>query len=411
MSIYTGVDGKARKVKNLYIGVDKKARKVKRAYIGVDGKARLFFSVEKALKLYQTMISQRAPTADDASIAGPVGEYAFYAGGTNTNSYPGITTAVVLNASLTSTVVSDLSTGRMNTPAVRIGNARTSALLIPGGCSTTVGTSDIYTAGLVRSTISGILQKDPTIHNSSGQNPYIADGLFGAHTATHAICGGGIFAYKTSASSLYAFTAISTCCSVDTSHTVGTLTHLTQPRAYGANASIAGGSHALFAGGMSSLPIDSDASIYSTVDVYSTSLTKVSVSNMTSASMNTVGTGTTKYAVVGGGWHGKHSDDTPVLNVCAYDQSLTMRPLSNLSAASEAGGALGDTAIFAHFSTATCDLYDGSLTRSTMSLGNSGAVSVTNNVGNYAILSSTKHILDGNDSSIYYYTSYVLTHQ
>ena len=132
---------------------------------------------------------------------------------------------------------------------------------------------------------------------------------------------------------------------------------------------------------------------------------------MTSASINTVGTGTTKYAVVGGGWHGKHSNDTPVLNVYAYDQALTMRPLSNLSAGSSAAGALGDTAIFTHASAATCDLYDGSLTRSTMSLGNSGAVSVTNNVENYAILSSTEHILDGNDSSIYYYTSYVLTHQ
>lgn len=411
MSIYTGVDGKARRVKNLYIGVDKKARKVKRAYIGVAGKARLFFSAEKALKLYQTMISQRAPTADNMSIAGPVGEYAFYAGGLNANSNTAITTAVVLNTSFTSTVVSDLSTGRANTPAARIGNARTSALLLPGGCSANVGTSDIYTAGLVRSTISGVLQKLPYLHDSSGQNPYLTDGLFGAHTATHAICGGGNFSYRSNGTSHYAHIADSSCYSVDTSHTVGTLTVLTQARGYGASASIAVGSHALFAGGASSLPIDSDASVYSTVDAYSTSLTKVTVSNMTSASMNTLGAGTTKYAVVGGGWHGKHSNDTPVLNVYAYDQSLTMRPLSNLSAASNAAGALGDTAIFAHFSTATCDLYDGSLTRSTMSLGNSGAVSVTNNVGNYAILSSTKHILDGNDSSIYYYTSYVLTHQ
>lgn len=411
MSIYTGVDGKARKVKNLYIGVDKKARKVKRAYIGVAGKARLFFSVEKALKLYQTMISQRVPTADNASIAGPVGEYAFYAGGLRLNPNGFLDTAAVLNASLTSTVVSNLSVERALTPAARIGNARASALLIPGGCPQTIGTSDIYTSGLVRSTISGVLQKLTYIHDSNGQNPYLTDGLFGAHTATHAICGGGNFTFRRSGASHFSYIAESSCYSVDTSHTVGTLTVLTQGRGYGASASIAGGSHALFAGGAGSLPIDSDASVYSTVDVYSTSLTKVTVSNMTSASIDTVGTGTTKYAVVGGGEHGKHSNDTPVLNVYAYDQSLTMRPLSNLSAASGAAGALGDTAIFAHKNTATCDLYDGSLTRSTMSLGNSGAVSVTNNVGNYAILSSTKHILDGNDSSIYYYTSYVLTHQ
>ena len=410
MSIYTGVDGKARKGKNLYIGVDKKARKVKRAYIGVAGKARLFFSVEKALKLYQTMISQRAPTADTYPIAGPVGEYAFYAGGMNANSNTPVTTAVVLNTSFTSTGVSDLSTGRFHTPATRIGNARTAALLIPGGCDATVGTSDIYTSGLVRSTISGILQKVPNVHDSSGQHPYLTDALFGAHTAIHAVCGGGIFTYRTSASSFGCY-ADSGCYSVDTSHTVGTLTALTQGRGYGASASIAGGSHALFAGGTSNFSPSSDATPYSTVDVYSTSLTKVSVSNMTSASIQTAGTGTTKYAVVGGGWYGAVGNNTPVLNVYAYDQSLTMRPLSNLSAKSNVAGALGDTAIFAHVSTATCDLYDGSLTRSTMSLGNSGAVSVTNNVGNYAILSSTKHILDGNDSSIYYYTSYVLVHQ
>lgn len=407
MSIYTGVDGKARKVKNLYIGVDKKARKVKRAYIGVAGKARLFFSAEKALKLYQTMISQRVPTADAGSIAGPVGEYAFYAGGALNNPATMVDTAAALNASLTSTSVSNLSVPRFNTPAARIGNARTSGLLLPGGGGPNVGTSDIYTSGLVRSTISGILHKLTNIQLSNGQNPYLTDGLFGAHTATHAICGGGVYAHWKS----HSFIADSSCYSIDTSHTVGTLTVLTQGRGSGANASIAGGSHALFAGGASGLPADGDVSVYSTVDAYSTSLTKVTVSNMTFASIYTAGAGTTKYAVVGGGQDGKHGNNTPVLNVCAYDQSLTMRPLSNLSAESVVAGALGDTAIFAHASAATCDLYDGSLTRSTMSLGNSGAVSVTNNVGNYAILSSTKHILDGNDSSIYYYTSYVLTHQ
>lgn len=410
MSIYTGVDGKARKVKKLYIGVDGKARKVKRAYIGIDGKARLFFSAEKVLKLYQTMISQRVPTADNYSIAGPVGGYAFYAGGMNTNSSTSITTAAILNASLTSSVTSSLSTGRYNTPAARIGNAQTSGLLIPGGCGTTVGTSDIYTSSLSRSTISGILQKLPHIHDSSGNNPYLTDALFGAHTATHAICGGGIFIYQTSAST-YGFSALDTCNSVNTSNTVGTLTGFTQGRGYGASASIAGGSHALFAGGASTVPITTNASVYNTVDVYSTSLTKVTVSNMTYASMNTVGTSTMKYAVVGGGWQGKVSSDTPVLNVYAYDQSLTMRTLSSLSAASEHGRALGDTAIFTHTSTATCDLYDGSLTRSTMSLGSSGVVSVTNNVGNYAVLSSTNHVVDGNNSSIYYYTSYILAQQ
>ena len=39
--IYTGVDGKARKVKQIYVGVDGKSRSVKKVYVGVNGKARL----------------------------------------------------------------------------------------------------------------------------------------------------------------------------------------------------------------------------------------------------------------------------------------------------------------------------------------------------------------------------------
>lgn len=40
---WIGVDGAAKKLKNIYIGVDGKARKVKAAWIGVDGKARKIF--------------------------------------------------------------------------------------------------------------------------------------------------------------------------------------------------------------------------------------------------------------------------------------------------------------------------------------------------------------------------------
>lgn len=44
MATYIGVNGKARKVKDIYIGVNGKARKVKKAYIGVNGKARLCYT-------------------------------------------------------------------------------------------------------------------------------------------------------------------------------------------------------------------------------------------------------------------------------------------------------------------------------------------------------------------------------
>lgn len=38
---YIGIDGKARKIKNMYIGVDGVARKVKNTYIGLDGIAKI----------------------------------------------------------------------------------------------------------------------------------------------------------------------------------------------------------------------------------------------------------------------------------------------------------------------------------------------------------------------------------
>ncbi len=44
MALYTGVGGKARKIKSLYVGVNGQARQVKKAYVGVNGQARLFYS-------------------------------------------------------------------------------------------------------------------------------------------------------------------------------------------------------------------------------------------------------------------------------------------------------------------------------------------------------------------------------
>lgn len=42
--MYVGIDGLAKKVKNMYVGVNGIARKVKKAYIGIGNVARLFFS-------------------------------------------------------------------------------------------------------------------------------------------------------------------------------------------------------------------------------------------------------------------------------------------------------------------------------------------------------------------------------
>lgn len=46
---YIGVDGIAKKLKNIYIGVDGMARPVKKAYIGVEGIAKLFWTTSNPL--------------------------------------------------------------------------------------------------------------------------------------------------------------------------------------------------------------------------------------------------------------------------------------------------------------------------------------------------------------------------
>ena len=43
MSVYIGVNDKAKQPLDIYIGVDNKARQVLRAYIGVNDKARLVY--------------------------------------------------------------------------------------------------------------------------------------------------------------------------------------------------------------------------------------------------------------------------------------------------------------------------------------------------------------------------------
>ena len=75
-----GVDGVARKVKNMYIGIDGVARKIKKAYIGVNGVARLFWTSE--IVSYHSVI-KNVLQYRKARLAGiSVGNYAVFAGGT-----------------------------------------------------------------------------------------------------------------------------------------------------------------------------------------------------------------------------------------------------------------------------------------------------------------------------------------
>lgn len=76
---WIGVGGKARKIKNMYIGVGGKARKIKKAWIGVGGKARLFFSSDQTLTYLKEITQSAAASslgASDHTLASSNGNHA-----------------------------------------------------------------------------------------------------------------------------------------------------------------------------------------------------------------------------------------------------------------------------------------------------------------------------------------------
>ena len=78
--IYTGVGGKARKVKSIYVGVNGKARSVKAVYVGVNGKARLCW--KKPGGIVRTQLFLNVNDGDiKGFITGVVGNYILAAGG------------------------------------------------------------------------------------------------------------------------------------------------------------------------------------------------------------------------------------------------------------------------------------------------------------------------------------------
>lgn len=75
-SAYIGVDGIARKIKKMYLGIDNKARKVKKGYIGVGGVARPFFSSESVT--YLGPVAELDNSAEGA-VAAVTGDYSIFA--------------------------------------------------------------------------------------------------------------------------------------------------------------------------------------------------------------------------------------------------------------------------------------------------------------------------------------------
>lgn len=149
-AVYYGISDVARKVKKMYYGVNGVARKVKKGYIGVNGVARLFFSGEGKLS-YAGMVASMTGASGQYLAATTVGGYAIFAGG-NSGKKSG---ADAFNASLTHTPLTAMSVGRIQHAGATAGNY---ALFAGGwaGAKTSGGdyiydsTADVYDSNLTR---------------------------------------------------------------------------------------------------------------------------------------------------------------------------------------------------------------------------------------------------------------------
>ena len=136
---YTGVDGKARKVKRGYAGIDRTARKVKKAYIGVGGVARPCWSSGE-LAYYGNITPLSSARSRVQGTA--VGKYALLAGGTNSSD---VNSVDAYDTTLTKFLPASLSKNTCEFGAATTGNY---AICAGVGRSTTV---DVYDADLTKS--------------------------------------------------------------------------------------------------------------------------------------------------------------------------------------------------------------------------------------------------------------------
>lgn len=165
-------------------------------------------------------------------------------------------------------------------------------------------------------------------------------------------------------------------------------------RGYLAGASV--GDYALFAGGYkyNSSSSPTTYTYYSTVDAYTTSLTRSTPTALGVARHSLAGASVGNYALFAGGYKG-NKDSTPAYYsiVDAYNTSLTRSTPTGLSQSrySLAGASVGDYALFAggkNSSTysAAVDAYDTRLTRSTPTALSIARYQLAGaSVGNYAL--------------------------
>ena len=329
------------------------ARKIKKAYIGIGGVARPCWSGGE-LAYYGTITPLSSARMNLAATN--VGNHALFAGGQTSSSGWGMTVVDAYDTALTRTSPNVSIHESSNLAATHIGD-----YALFGGGSITGSASDGST---YMTAISASLTK--TSQKSIGNRGYLSATTVG----NYALFGGG---YHSSSPS-------STVTSCNESLTIGNATALSAARRYLSATTV--GNYALFGGGQ-------PKSGYSNaVDTYDTSLTKGTATALSESKRQLAATTVGNYALFGGG-----SAYGYCSTVDAYDASLTRSTPTALSEEKYwlTATSVGDYALFGGGGmsgdkvTTTVDVYDKSLTKTTMALGTARQALTATAIGNYAL--------------------------
>lgn len=353
-NLLTGIEGSARKAKRCYLGMGDASRKIKKMYVGdSDGKARLFYSAADKLGRYGTATALSSSAFGLA--AATAGDYALFGGGyykarpsssATVKTY--INTAVnAYSSSLTKSSAPNLPTARYNLSAASVGDYA----LFAGGQKDSAsknywlgyGVVDAYDRSLTLTTASALTTSRYSMAAVTlGEHALFAGGLDKECTASN------MFG-STYRSLYYGYVD-----AYDASLTRTSPQGLSVSRSNLAAAVV--GDYALFAGG-------EDGSMRTTVDVYDRSLTRTTVLSLSTERTCMAGASNGKHALFAGGKTYNGKSGSSMVNqsyntVDVFTSSLTRVPGPTLSKDRSllAATTIGDYALFGGGDT-TVDVY------------------------------------------------------
>lgn len=364
---YIGVNNKARSVKKAYIGVNGKARRIKKVYIGVGGKARPCFSTEPSY--YGTTVSPLAEATHYIEGASS-STHAICGGGlyngTNTSGSVNVT---AYDTSLSRTIPATLASGKYSHNAAGIGNY---VLFAKGqNSSKYFANVEAYNSSLTKS-------------NAANTADF---GAWGSATSTSSYA----FFFRGIASNSYD-DAYDSSLTHKTFRTGYTYTSIQNTAATSLNG------YAIYSGGVR----EGKTACQNLVATVNSSLTVTARTSLSTARTRHGAASTGNYALFAGGY-GPSTRDGTIDTVEAYDTSFTRTAATSLSAARAAlrGVSLEGYALFGSgtLRSTAVDLYDKSLTRTTLNLAHAHFWGAAMALGNYALFAGGEDT-DSNNTAI-----------